>query len=88
MNMSKNPPIPIKTQRLTVTNTPCEFDSKSSHCMLQVISGDLYITGGEDTGVSNHSFKIPANDIFEFTGKIKLISDAAADVRILFYEYL
>ena len=88
MNMSKNPPILKKTQKLMVTNTPSVFDSKSSHCMLQVISGDVYITGDEDGVVTNQAFKISANIIFEFTGKLKLISDNTADVRILFYEYV
>lgn len=88
MNISKNPPILKKVQKLTVTTTPYEFDSKSSHCMLQVISGDLYITGDEDISISNQSFKIPENEIFEFTGKIRLLADATADVRILFYEYI
>jgi hypothetical protein len=87
--MSKNPPILRKTQKLTVTATPCEFDSQSSHCMLQVISGDLFVTGGEDPAVSaGKSFKIPENAIFEFTGRVKLVSDSTADVRILFYEYV
>lgn len=89
MNMSKNPPILKKTQKIAVTNTPCEFDSKSAHCMLQAVSGNVYITGGDDdAGVSNQSFKIADNTIFEFTGRIKLISDGTADVRILFYEYV
>ena len=88
MNMSKNPPILKKSQKLAVTSTPYEFDSKSSHCMLQVISGDVYITGDEDTVSSSLSFKVPVNYIFEFTGKIKLVAAAAADVRVLFYEYV
>ena len=89
MNMSKNPPILKKSQKLAVTTTASEFDSKSAHCMLQVISGDVYVTGNEDAAVTAaQSFKIPVNYIFEFTGKIKLISAAAADVRVLFYEYV
>lgn len=87
MYMSKLPPIAKSAKKYAVGAAATVIDTSSRYCMLKVLSGNLYVTGTEDTAVTADSFKITPDMVFEFTGTLRLISDATgADVRVLFYD--
>lgn len=87
MNTTNYPIKPIKAQKLNLTEEVTNLYTKSQPCLLNVVSGTVFLGGKRDITATKDSYILNAGDTIRFFGDIKLSSDEnGADVRVLFYD--